>query len=280
MARNLTDADRQNLVSDYVSGKSLQQIARERGVAIRTVHLHVQRAGVSRLRGDGVALRRLQERDAIRDAVISRFIGGQSVKAIAADLGVTNRSKIYKCLADAGISGRTRSEAMRVRMINTDETGRKALTVAANLKRREVGVSESEARRKAKTHQLRMSRVGLLEDEFISMLARRGIRTSPQFAVDKYNIDIMAWPIAVEIHVTTTNPLKITRIQSRIKDLTNRGIHVLYVWIGRDLDLRCDAADYAVAFRNEVQSLPPGIGQYRVIRGTGKFVAASGDNLN
>ena len=280
MSTKLTDFDIRDIIDRYSNGASISEVAKSVGRAPMTVYKVVKRSGVVRSRLAGVARKAFNRRSDIRTDVVNLFEDGMSVQAIANKLGFTDRTVIYSCLADAGMVGRSRSEAMFQRMANASPEERKSLVAAANRAAKGREVSAADLADRAFTKSQTLSKVGRLEAEFAAMLHRRKIKCVPQFPIDAYNIDIMAWPVAVEIHVNCSNPMKIAYVRNRVKNLTNLGVHIAYVWIGFNLTLTQDAADDIVAFREQVKRLPPGTGQYRVIRGSGQFVAEGCGNLD
>jgi very-short-patch-repair endonuclease len=120
----------------------------------------------------------------------------------------------------------------------------------------------------AETKQVTRSMVGAGEDLFAGWLAERGVRVIPQLAVGRYNIDLAAWPVAVEIHLKPGNPLRHGPTMERIKYLASEGWRVLYVWSKRGKLTEAAAADVV-----RWLWLPGDAGDYRVIRGTAEFVA-------
>lgn len=96
-----------------------------------------------------------------------------------------------------------------------------------------------------------------------------------QKAFYKYNLDIGIGNVAVEIHVSTSNPLNKRYSLERIMDITKRGLNVIYVWINpRNKIVSNSAYNDVISFIKRFYRNPSLTGHYRVIRGSGEFYAA------
>ena len=281
MAGKLTDADARNLIEAYRSGLPYKACAERFGISAMTAWKIIRDAGAGRDMSTAVNAGYRKLRASLVDEVVLRFDRGESVKAIAVALGVTDRRKIAQCLNDAGRSVRNRRQAMLLRMERSSPEERAALSAAAHGAIRSTKQSDIHARRRAVGNAHTLCRVGSYEADLIDALASSGKSAIPQFPVENRNIDIMVWPVAVEIHVNSGNPVNLPYTRRRIEQLTDRGLHVLYVWItpSHPFDAHAACRD-VVAFYESVKRLPPGIGQYRVIRGSGKLVTAGCGDLH
>jgi hypothetical protein len=63
------------------------------------------------------------------------------------------------------------------------------------------------------------------------MLAKYGIDTVPQLNVMNYNIDLAAFPVAIEIDTQGISPLKSSKIQKRVRALREHGWISYYIWL-------------------------------------------------
>jgi len=217
------------------------------------------------------------------DEIVSLYAGGESEKAVASRYKV-DRNVVRRVLLEAGITPRGRSEAMFLRMAHTTPDGRKALARAANEKMRTLPPEFHHASsvKQAGTKQRTRSKVGMLEAQMFEYLAGAGVAPQQQLAVDVYNIDIAAWPVAVEIHANASNPHGHPMYRKRIMYLLNLGWNVLYVKLLPGDVLSEAACEYAAAFVKQAQADPSAVCEYRMIRGSGQFVAAGradGDDL-
>lgn len=279
MAGKLSPADIRHAIKLYASGKSLGEVAAAVGVRPMGIYKHLRAAGVVRSRAQSVRARGRQTRDGIRDDVVRRFNGGASVKAIAHELGIV-RSTVGRCLDDVGIRPRTRSEAMLQRMADTSPDGRKALVKAAHDAVRGMKRCEQDLAERAKTKQRTLSKAGAGELEMMRQLRSAGADAIHQFALGPYNIDIMCWPVAVEIHLTATDPLKVPRCRKRIEYLLDRNVSVVYVWAPRASAIGPEVYGKIIALLNALQWKPSTPPQYRVIRGSGELAATGESKLD
>lgn len=203
------------------------------------------------------------------DDLVRRYLSGESEKAIADDLGV-GRPTIRRRLLAAGITPRGRGEAMSVRMANTSPDERKRLASAANTARRGSKASADELARKAVTAERTLQKIRNGEIGLAALLSTRGVRPDLQKACGPYNIDIALAPIAVEVHVSTTHPMRSARQRERVVYLADRGWRTLYVWLRPGTEASDAAADEVIAHVERAQADPASVREYRVIRGTGE----------
>lgn len=140
--------------------------------------------------------------------------------------------------------------------------------------------------RRAAAHERALLKVSPVALTFRDMLSTRGLPAILEKAAGRYNIDIAAGRIAVEVHRYSFNPLGPTRLRERKRThyLCNRGWLVCYVWV-RPADsflLTDNAADYVVALAEAAERTPSLAGEYRVVRGSGELFATGrgdGDEL-
>lgn len=214
------------------------------------------------------------------DNIIEQYLNGVSIKQLAKSNGVS-RQVIYKRLRDNGIKIRNRSEAMYVRMSNTSPEKRKQLVKKANESRRGKPATEQELANKARAYQKSLHKVGEYEKQVFDFLSNLGYNAIQQQAFKKYNFDIGVGNIAVEVHQCTCNPITMPYTLNRIVDITHDGINAFYIWVDPRKPIVSDAClSDLVAFIDKSQSDPSFVGQYRVVRGSGKFYATGSFNGN
>ena len=206
------------------------------------------------------------------DDLVRRYEAGESEQALAAALGV-GRPTIRRRLLAAGVQPRNRSEAMKVRMDATSADERKRLAAAANVARRGSKASADELARKAHTAERTLQKIRNGEIGLAALLSTRGMRPDLQKACGPYNIDIALAPIAVEVHVSTSHPMRSARQRERVVYLADRGWRTLYVWLRPGAEASDRAADEVVAHVEAAQADPTAVREYRVIRGTGEDAA-------
>jgi very-short-patch-repair endonuclease len=121
-------------------------------------------------------------------------------------------------------------------------------------------------------NEVSMSRVGPGEKELREALTLRGVTTHPQRAVGRYNIDLAAHPVAVELTRETVHPMRRSKNRQRVEYLADRGWRTLYMWCPLRFPAQFSelALDKAVAHIEMAQSDPSAIREYRVIRCTGE----------
>ena len=137
MATKFTPTDMQNAVNLYQAGLSRDEISLQLGMSISCIYVALKRAGVIRPVGSDNAKVGLIRRGQITPDVVTMFKSGESVLFIAKRLNVS-RTVICKCLADAGFSPRTGSDANMIWFGRATERERKAIVFAANTARRNV----------------------------------------------------------------------------------------------------------------------------------------------
>lgn len=270
-----------NLVKAYADGLSCKEAGRSVGIGVSQAHYWLKKYGIDTSQVARSFAKARAGRDEIRDRIVQAFKDGGSVKAVAERFGV-QRSTVIRCLEDVGIAPRSRSKAMILRMASTTDDDKKALAAAANKARRGAQASADELRKKAFTKARTHSKVGAAEYEFADTLTSIGMHADLQYPVGPYNIDIMCWPIAVEIHSQAGHPHSDARCLQRIKYLCDRGLSVVYikcaswrndVWTINAPEIIC--AYHIAALHEATQTDPSLLGQYWVVRRSGETITSS-----
>lgn len=268
MARPLNPANLDDAVHRYLAGETIQQIQAATGVSSTRLH----RERVAR----GIPPRR---RELPADQVVRQYVSGASEYALARQYGVS-RGPIARILAESGITRRGMSDAGLIRNARLSPDERKRQVAAANRAARARRVPQIEKSRNA----LRAEAAGLHDSEgervLAEMLRERGLAPVAQRAVGPYNVDLAVLPVAVEVLGGGWHALKSAHSE-RSPYILDDGWHLVMVWDyeGRSA-LGPGAADYLVAFVDEVRRNPPATCQYRVITGQGQVLAASGREDN
>jgi len=280
MTAKCSGADLDNAIQAYVAGESAEAIAQ------RTPFLSAKRLldaletrGIRRSRSERYALAGQKAAETQRAQyglpdieIVNRYIAGESENALAHVYG-TSRSVIRARLCAAGIPIRGQTEANRLITAQTPTEilhDRIAIAQEATRGRRQT----KEHRHKiAKTRQAKEIGGSLTESVMADWLRARGLDIVPQQAIGPYNIDLGAYPVAVEIlggYWHLGKPIH----PKRTRYLLNQGWHVVFVWSHpKRSPILPSAADYIVAFAQEIRGQPPSICQYRVIRGDGYELA-------
>jgi hypothetical protein len=184
------------------------------------------------------------------EKVVALYESGVGALGIARRYGV-DANTIRKFLKANGVPLRKHRDA-----INASPLFREAATIAA-VKRTEPGVLP----------------VGRGEKELIAMLTERGLELIPQAAIHRYNIDIFAEPVAIEVLGGFNLPWSIPTFSRKVEQLTDRGLNVYGIMLGR-CPMTVNVANDIIAYLEQVRADPSRRGEYRMVRGCGKFLAA------
>lgn len=266
-----------DLVRRYVEGESKHALAEAFGISRYAVDVELGRAGVTiRTTGQANAGRMLRPVDV--EALAERYLAGESEKALAEAFGV-DRGVVRRRLLGAGIQPRGRSEAMYVRMANTTAEERARLSEAAHVAVRGTKHSAERLIERAKRLEGRITaNVSQGEINLAADLRAAGLPIVHQKAVGPYNVDLATGSVAVEVLGGGWHRTK--RHGERLRYLMDSGWDVLYVWVSSKTPLGPGAAQYVVShveFRNRNPTMPR---CYRVIRGSGQFVAEGSADKN
>jgi len=202
--------------------------------------------------------------------------GGLTSTEIAARYGVLGTTAAGWVQA-AGLS-RTASEVMRRRMGRATAEERTAITEAANAARRGQRDPLERLIRRAATREQRGLGTSALDRQMRVWLRETDPSTAPTLgkAIGPYNVDVAVSPsIAVELWggAWHRKGRALNRHRQRTRYLLDAGWHLVVVECANDgFALSRGAADYVLAFREQVGSDPTARREYRVVRGTGQEV--------
>lgn len=269
MANKVTTAQLDHAISLYLSNEPFDKIATSAGISISRLHTERKRRGIPP-RG---------ERHVPVGEIIAAYKAGASEYALSQQYGVS-RGVITKRLRDAGVERRGMSEAGKVRNESLSLTERKRQAAAANRAARMRSTPNIDKLRRA----LRIEAEGAYESDgekqLASMLESRGLAPIPQRAIGVHNVDLALLPVAVEVLGGGWHSVKTSHTE-RTPYILDEGWHLIMVWNyeGRSA-LGPGAAEYIIAFMDEIRRNPPATSQYRVITGQGEVLAASGRESN
>lgn len=274
----MSAADEDNLISLYQGGLSMQKVAYLAGTNRNLVLSVAKKRGIA-IRG--IWETRIPWTPDDMPAFLAAFDGGLSVLALARQYKIA-RQAIARVLRFHGRASRGRSEAERLKWSQMPEETRQRQVMAAHNSVRGVTKSDEWAHKQAVTRARLLFKAAPSEAVLSGWLAERGIESTPQVAVGRYNVDLVVGPVAVEVH----NDAYLRRDGAagdtkRIFHILDASWHVLVV---RDMifPLSAAAADYLIAWLDELRRHPSHARQYRVIDGAGHLCAAGcldGDNL-
>lgn len=262
-----------DLIHQYNSGHSIAQIAmREHACSTTIKRAFVSRGATFRNQSDCMRKRHAESNMDILADVATAYRGGMSENAVAKKFRVS-RSAIRRLLLISGCHIRTQSEAEFLKWSQMTEDQRIVQVASAHDKVRGMKRSYSDLSTRAKGKEKTLGiAIGDGEITMIEWLSKRGITASHQVAAGKYNLDVSAYPFAIEIHKNCWRPHGIPRIRERIEFLRNAGWHVIYVWLTKSAPLDEKAADIIAGLIGQIGSDAPDRGQYLIIRGSGEPV--------
>lgn len=262
MAAPLDPLHLDDAIARYLAGEPFEQINAATGVSASALHRERNRRGVPP--------RRIFALPA--DEVASSYLSGESECGLAARYGVS-RSVIRRHLARHGVAVRGTSEAGKVRAGKMTAEQRQTQAAAAHRAVRGTRVSLDQLIARAAARESRGGLDSPGERFLYAELVKRGESPISQKAIGKYNVDLALPPVAVEVLGGGWHATKRSHAE-RTPDILDQGWCLVFVWNHEgDSALREGAADYVVAFADEVRRDPSLIGEYRVISGSGEPLA-------
>lgn len=281
MSRKCSDADFENAIHAYIAGESAQAVAarfhaseKRLTEALKARGLFRDKAARNQIKARKNTARALRRLPLPVDEIAARYRTGESENALAVAFGVS-RSAITVRLREAGVPRRDQTTANQLLAAQTpiEEHHRRIQIAQDAVRGRRVPLRERIAR--ARTRQRKALGRSSAEELLERWLLERGVPTIPQQAVGPYNVDLGAYPVAVEIFGGTWHFSR--NHAKRFRYLFDAGWHLVIVFVdGRRSLLTKGAADYIVAFLQEASRNPTMGRQYRVIWGEGKLCAAGG----
>ncbi|MBU0847691.1 hypothetical protein KKH23_10935, partial [Patescibacteria group bacterium] len=173
---------------------SLNRIAKHYGVKWDTIKAHFDKAGF-----DPWNATRQNRVQVDVTKIVKLFQNGVSVKAIAKELNIT-RSVVQNRLRTIGFRTRNGTEANLLRFQNTSKKERQRITAAAHAAVRGMRRTEEDLCKRA---QGKAAKPSLTEWERVVQagLTSVGLPTTPQYAIGKYNVDLLITetPFIVEV---------------------------------------------------------------------------------
>jgi very-short-patch-repair endonuclease len=207
------------------------------------------------------------------DNAISDYLSGMTGQQVAIKYNIT-RQTLNKRLNERGYAHRGRSAAQQLKMDKSTPEFRKSITQAAHYAVRGSVRGFDELCRKAIRKQ-GSEIVSAYEIDIANELAARGIDVIHQKAVGPYNVDVAAFPVAVEVfgggwHFYGRH---IARTEQRIRYLGDSGWHVLMVCVTQYYTVTRETLDYIATYIKTARSAESERREYRVIRGNNYSLA-------
>lgn len=207
--------------------------------------------------------------------IAERYVDGETEQRLALEFGVS-RTAIRRRLIHAGVHIRGNREATLLCWKNMSAEQRRRQVRAAHLAVTGRKMSFKERCRRAKSHESNpFGRFfSPLEARMAEMLLARGIKLTQQKAIGPYNVDIAAFPVAVEMEGGGWHRYgrHKTRFPERTKYILNSGWSMLIFPVTKQFPLTEAVADYAVSYIHGMRRLKSRIREYRVVWGAGDFV--------
>lgn len=269
MPAPLDPAKLDHAIQLYLAGEPVEKIPTATGVSLTRFH----RERIAR----GIPSRK--RRDLPVAQIAAAYSSGTSELALARQYGVA-RNVIATRLIEAGVERRQPSEAGALRAEQMTPAERRAQTAAANRAARMRRTPQIDKFRTALTRERRGEFDSDGERTLANMLSDLTVSVTPQRAIGPYNVDLAIPPVAVEVLGGGWHALK-TAHAERTPYILDEGWHLVMVWDyeGRST-LGPGAAEYVVAFAEQVRWNPPATCQYRVITGQGEVLTACGREDN
>ena len=265
--------DRKSILDMCMVGKSNPECAEHFGVSVSLVKNIIREFGYKR-----------PEKIIDNTLVCCLYASGVSENAISKQLGITRR-RVRSITSEGGIPARSQSESEVIKWSGMSPEKRANQVSAAHeaIRNKPSDFHHASAIKQAISKASTLSKVGKFEDEFIEAFTVRGLTCIPQRQVWRYNVDIAINNTAVEIHCCPNFPHNHAYYSNRIVKLLELGWNVIYIKIDRLEPLIDITADKVCRMIDIAESNKSGVGQYGMIRGSGKLVASGcldGDKLS
>lgn len=276
-----------DLVQEYLTGKSARQISKERGLDPHTVGDVLRknnvklrtRAEYTKLGKDRVFAERFPPE--LVESVVAAYVAGEGARDVAKRFGI-DFGVVYKWLGERGVT-RSGSEASVLRYSRTTVEYRNAITAAAH--KANVGRVHlpGELERMAVTRQRELTVAAGIETPLKDALIAARLSVVPQRALGTYNLDIALEKlrVAVEIQCGCSYSFLYTEeTRKRLEYVFGQGWSVLYVVTRGRGFVFPDVTKKVLAFCQIAGRGKPFARQYGVVRSDAKNLTRRGPNPN
>ena len=246
------------------------------GASIRTMRKHFRcrdRIIASELKALGLNTDRRKKSVDI-ERVVDLWNKGFNKTVIAEQLGVS-QTTITNRLKECGINPESRSLAMKRKMSRYSPKERSLICKPAHDAVRGTKKTHSDLCKRART-KANIGKPGSIEEARLGeMFKSLGVSVSHQFAIDKYNVDILIFDsVVVEISGRPKKGVDAERIPERVKLILDRGFSLILVWSNTKWHpVTIDTAKYIISLAKLICSNPSMRGKYWVIWGDSKVMA-------
>lgn len=257
------------ICQSYLAGKAIKTIAQTHGVTDKVISRILSQSNVS-FRPSESRMTLLPEEEVVN--LYRKGIGAQGI----ADKFGCSRQPVLRILKKRGVELRDRSDQQQARMNRASPSVIAHLTKAAH--EACAGITHTEEHRCKVAAGREKNRpkkfISPYELKLARMLLDKGIPTVPQKAIGRYNCDLAAYPVAVEIFGGHWhwhgNHIRIA--EKRFRYIMDRGWSILAIHLGKTrFPLTPAVADYVAAYIKATRTNPPLVCEYRVIWGAGEF---------
>lgn len=261
-----TPVDTNDIVKRYELGESVKQISTALNVSDKVIRSRMKDLGLAtrlrRLTGDEV------------EQIVARYQAGESQGDLAKAFD-TPQATIWYWIDKRGAQI-SRSEAERRKWAKMTPQQRADQVSAAHEAVRGMVRTDEDLFARALTRERIQSHGTDEERMMVAWLSDRGIESVPQKAIGKYNIDVAAAPVAVELFGGGwhSHGLRGSRLPERTRYIADQGWNLLIIWTHKVHPLSVVVADEMVSYIQRSRSDPTFRRQYRVIWGDGKVIAA------
>lgn len=209
------------------------------------------------------------------DDLVREYLAGRSQKELSDSLGVS-RPAIRRRLVERGIEVRDPSEAERTKWQRMNPEVRARQVAAAHAAARGRRRTDADLCQRALTRQERGLGISGLEKRLASMLEERGLATVAQEAIGRYNCDLGAFPVAVEIWGGNWHwyGRHIARTEERFRYVLDAGWHLLVLHVTNRHPLSEGLADYVVSYVEKARRDPAARREYRMVWRGGELTTA------
>lgn len=281
MPAKAPDINLENAIQAYLSGEAAQKVAPQFGICGKRLTAVLKERGLLRTREERYSIAgskngtlrhgTLQLPDA---EIATRYQAGESEKALAQAFGV-NRHAITVSLRITNTPRRTTEECGILRSSKIPLREREHAFKDHPEPHQQTWEQRCRAARlwEDKAAQGLYSRASQGEILLRDLLLSKGKSFTPQQAVGPYNVDLGAYPVAVEVwggafHFSRDHT-------ERFRYLANQGWHLIIVYSDiKRSPITIDAANYIIFFLEQSRLDPAAPREYRVIWGNGEVFSA------
>lgn len=208
------------------------------------------------------------------DDFIPDYLAGETIQKIARRHKVS-RAVIRNYLIASGIEIRPQGDYIRTNWQRMSPEEREGQVMAAHKATKGRKMTAADLAKAAIGRQMKLTGISDTERRLAKLLTSKGCSFVQQFAIGPYNCDFAIPPVAVEVFGGNWHWYgdHLSRLAERFRYIMNQGWHILVVTDYGGVTINKATADYIISYVEIARRNPSCIRKYRVIRGTGQFVA-------